>query len=63
MIRKVIQIDEGKCNGCGICADACHEGAIEVIGGKARLVRERRHDFLRERQYKFSSFQTGIIRV
>ena len=40
MIRKVIQIDEGKCNGCGICADACHEGAIEVIGGKARLVRD-----------------------
>lgn len=40
MIRKVIQIDEEKCNGCGICAGACHEGAIEVIGGKAKLVRD-----------------------
>ena len=33
MVRKVIQIDEEKCNGCGICADACREGAIEVIAG------------------------------
>ena len=40
MIRKVIQIDEEKCNGCGICADACHEGAIEIVDGKARLVRD-----------------------
>lgn len=40
MVRKVIQIDEEKCNGCGICADACREGAIEVIGGKAKLVRD-----------------------
>ena len=40
MIRTVIQIDEEKCNGCGICADACHEGAIKVIGGKAKLVRD-----------------------
>lgn len=40
MIRRVIQIDEEKCNGCGICADACHEGAIEIIGGKAKLVRD-----------------------
>ena len=40
MIRTVIQIDEEKCNGCGICADACHEGAIEIIGGKAKLVRD-----------------------
>ena len=40
MIRKIIHIDEEKCNGCGICADACHEGAIEIIDGKARLVRE-----------------------
>lgn len=40
MVRKIIKIDEEKCNGCGICANACHEGAIEVIEGKAKLVRE-----------------------
>ena len=40
MIRKIIQIDEEKCNGCGACAAACHEGAIEMIDGKARLTRE-----------------------
>ncbi len=40
MIRKIIRIDEEKCNGCGACAAACHEGAIEMAGGKARLSRE-----------------------
>lgn len=40
MIRKVIQIDEEKCTGCGICADACHEGAIGMVDGKARLLRD-----------------------
>lgn len=40
MIRKIIRIDEEKCNGCGICATACHEGAIEMVNGKAKLVRE-----------------------
>lgn len=40
MIRKIIHIDEDKCNGCGICAAACHEGAIDIIDGKAKLVRE-----------------------
>ena len=40
MIRKIIKIDENKCNGCGACASACHEGAIEMINGKAKLVRE-----------------------
>lgn len=40
MIRKMIHIDEEKCNGCGVCASACHEGAIEMIDGKAKLVRE-----------------------
>ena len=40
MIRKIIHIDEEKCNGCGACAKACHEGAIEMVDGKAKLVRE-----------------------
>ena len=40
MIRKIIHIDEELCNGCGACAAACHEGAIEMVNGKARLVRE-----------------------
>ena len=40
MIRKIIRIDENKCNGCGACASACHEGAIGIVNGKARLLRE-----------------------
>ena len=40
MKRKIIRIDEEKCNGCGLCAAACHEGAIGVINGKATLLRE-----------------------
>ena len=40
MIRKIIQIDEEKCNGCGACADACHEGAIGIVDGKAKLLRD-----------------------
>lgn len=40
MIRKIIHIDEEKCNGCGACAAACHEGAIDMVNGKAHLMRE-----------------------
>ncbi len=40
MLRRIIKIDEEKCNGCGACASACHEGAIEMINGKAHLTRE-----------------------
>ena len=46
MIRKIIRIDESKCTGCGLCANACHEGAIDIVNGKAKLVRENYCDGL-----------------
>ena len=39
MVRRIIEIDQEKCNGCGACAAACHEGAIGMVDGKARLLR------------------------
>ena len=46
MIRRIINIDAEKCNGCGACARACHEGAIDIVDGKARLTRENYCDGL-----------------
>lgn len=40
MIRRIVHIDENKCNGCGACAKACHEGAIAMIDGKAKLIKD-----------------------
>ena len=40
MLRTMVHIDEEKCNGCGACAAACHEGAIAMIDGKAKLIRD-----------------------
>lgn len=40
MIRRIIEIDQEKCNGCGVCAEACHEGAIAMVDGKAKLMRD-----------------------
>lgn len=46
MIRRIIKINEEKCNGCGACANACHEGAIDMVNGKAKLMRENYCDGL-----------------
>ena len=40
VLRNIVKIDEEKCNGCGDCLDACAEGAIELVNGKAKLIKE-----------------------
>lgn len=40
MKRKIIEIDENKCNGCGLCIPSCHEAALRIVNGKARLVKD-----------------------
>jgi Pyruvate/2-oxoacid:ferredoxin oxidoreductase delta subunit len=45
-VRKIIQIDEEKCNGCGLCVPSCAEGALQIIGGKTRLVKDQYCDGL-----------------
>jgi NAD-dependent dihydropyrimidine dehydrogenase PreA subunit len=46
MVRKIIRIDESKCNGCGLCVPSCAEGALQIIDGKARLIKEQYCDGL-----------------
>ena len=58
MIRKIIHIDEDSCNGCGLCVDACHEGAIGLINGKAKLLRDDYCDGLGD---CFPACPTGAI--
>ena len=50
MKRRIIEIDQNKCNGCGACAAACHEGAIAMVDGKARLMRDDYCDGLGDSQ-------------
>ena len=50
MIRKIIEINEEKCNGCGLCAKACHENAIGMVNGKAKLLRDDYCDGLGDRK-------------
>ena len=44
MVRRIVEINEELCNGCGACASACHEGAIAMIDGKARLIKDDRSE-------------------
>ena len=60
MLRKIVHIDEEKCNGCGTCAAACHEGAIAMINGKARLIRDDYCDGLGD---CLPSCPTGAIEI
>ena len=67
MIRRIIQIDEEKCNGCGACAAACHESAIGMVDGKAKLLRDDYCDAGRlpagmpDRSYYFCGERSGSL--
>lgn len=68
MIRRIIQIDEEKCNGCGACAAACHESAIGMVDGKAKLLRDDYCDGLGDclagmpdRSYYFCGERSGSL--
>lgn len=60
MLRKIIKIDEDKCNGCGLCIDACHEGALELVDGKAKLISESYCDGLGD---CLPTCPTGAIKI
>ena len=60
MVRRIIEIDRDKCNGCGACAEACHEGAIAMVDGKAQLMRDDYCDGLGD---CLPSCPTGAITV
>lgn len=60
MLRKIIKIDEEKCNGCGLCIDACHEGALELVDGKAKLISESYCDGLGD---CLPNCPTGAIKI
>jgi ferredoxin len=59
MKRNIVKIDEQKCGGCGLCAKACHEGAIKMINGKAKLISDKYCDGLgvEQKSYKHRSFK------
>ena len=59
-MRKIIEIDADKCNGCGICVDSCHEGAIQMVNGKARLIADSYCDGLGD---CLAPCPTGAIRI
>ena len=61
MIRRIIQIDEEKCNGCGACATACHEGAIGMVDGKAKLLRDDKVEY-ENNQYSLSGLADKLLR-
>ena len=58
MKRRIININENLCNGCGACADACHEGAIGLVNGKAKLLRD---DYCDGLGYCLPACPTGAI--
>lgn len=60
MIREIVEIDESLCNGCGLCAEACHESAIQLVGGKARLISDDYCDGLGN---CLPACPTGAIRI